>query len=146
MNALFFMNFVRLSNEGTRRIRDAMKEMNLPSPEFAQKEVTMGFDSVRVTLRNNIKLRSVWVDSEAGKTLDVDMRALTPPEIRVVNHVAEYGSINVTQAQRVLAPKRWQAAKKVLMKMVEKGILDHVHDSTIHRDAHAKFVIKGRQD
>jgi ATP-dependent DNA helicase RecG len=110
MNALFFMNFVRLSNEGTRRIRDAMKEMNLPNPEFAQKEVAMGFDSVR----------------------------------GVVNYVAEYGSINVTQAQRLLAPKRWQAAKKVLMKLVEKGTLDHVHDAKIHRDAHAKFVMKRR--
>jgi ATP-dependent DNA helicase RecG len=142
MNALFFMNFVRLSNEGTRRIRDTMGEMNLPSPEFAQKEVAMGFDSVRVTLRNNIKLRTLWVDSAADQTLKIDIRNLTPQEIRIVNYVAEYNNINVTQAQRLLSPKRWQAAKRVLVKLVEKGVLEHNHDPDVLRDASANFTMR----
>jgi len=122
-----------------------MSEMNLPRPEFAQKEVAMGFESVRVTLRNNIKLRKVWVDSEADSSLQVDVRDLGQSEIRIINYVTEYKAINVTQAQRLLAPKRWQAAKRVLMKMVEAGILEHHHDPDIHRDAHAKFTLSARK-
>ena len=143
MQALFFMNFVRMSNEGTRRIRDTMEEMNLPSPEFAQRTELMGFDTVRVTLRNNTQLRNVWVDSEAGKALNIDVRKLSQDELRIVNYAAEYDSINVTQAQKLLS-KRWEGTKKALMKLVDSGILEHHHSSTVHRDAHACFTIKTR--
>lgn len=141
MQALFFMDFVKLSNEGTRRIRDTMEAMNLPKPEFSQKEVASGFDSVRVTLRNNIKLRKVWVDSEADSRLGKIARQLEPNELRIVNYAAEHGSINVTQAQKLFSQKRWHAAKRILTSMVEKGILIHEHKGEILRDAHAVYKL-----
>jgi len=37
MNAMYFLDFVKCANEGTRRIRDTVATMNLPVPEFEQK-------------------------------------------------------------------------------------------------------------
>jgi len=37
MGAMFFMSFVKMAAEGTRRMRDTMKAANLPEPEFAQR-------------------------------------------------------------------------------------------------------------
>lgn len=142
MQALFFMDFVKLSNEGTRRILDTMVAMNLPKPEFAQKEVATGFDSVRVTLRNNIKLRKMWVDSEADSRLGKIATQLEPTELRIVNYVAEHGAINVTQAQKLFPNnRRWHAVKKVLEAMVQKGYLIHKINSNISRDAHAVYKL-----
>jgi ATP-dependent DNA helicase RecG len=142
MQALFFMDFVKLSNEGTRRIRDTMNAMNLPNPEFAQKEVAFGFDSVRVTLRNNIKLRKTWVDAEADSRLGKIATQLGSQELRIVNYVAEHGSINVTQAQKLFPHnRRWHAVKKILNAMVEKGCLQHEHKADIVRDAHAVYKL-----
>lgn len=141
MQALFFMEFVKLSNEGTRRIRDTMEAMNLPKPEFSQKEVAAGFDSVRVTLRNNIKLRKVWVDSEADSRLGKIARQLSSQELRIVNYVAEHGSINVTQAQKLFSQKRWHAAKRILTTMVSRGMLIYEHKENVVRDAHSVYKL-----
>jgi ATP-dependent DNA helicase RecG len=113
--------------------------MNLPKPEFSQKEVASEFDSVRVTLRNNIKLRKVWVDSEADNRLGKIARELNPMQLRIVNYVAEHGSINVTQAQKLFAGKRWHTVKRVLTAMVDKEILLHVHSDKVARDSHAVY-------
>lgn len=64
-------------------------------------------------------------------------------EKRIVNHLAERGTINVTEAARI-GGKRWQAAKKVLSTLTERGILDHVHSKDVERDAGAYFVLKKR--
>ncbi len=142
MQALFFMDFVKLSNEGTRRIRDTMTAMNLPKPEFAQKEVATGFDSVRVTLRNNIKLRKTWVDAEADSRLGKMATQLEPNELRIVNYVAEHGGVNVTQAQKLFPNnRRWHAVKKILEAMVKKGYLIHQFNPSISRDAHATYKL-----
>src|SRR5271157_4220975 len=37
MGAMLHLDFVKAANEGTRRMRETMKEMNLPLPEFASK-------------------------------------------------------------------------------------------------------------
>jgi len=57
--------------------------------------------------------------------------------------LAERATINVTEAARI-GGKRWQAAKKVLSGLVDRGILDHVHSKTVERDASAYFVLKKR--
>jgi ATP-dependent DNA helicase RecG len=146
MQALFFMDFVKLSNEGTRRIRDTMSAMNLPRPEFAQKEVASGFDSVRVTLRNNIKLRRIWVDAEADSRLGKMATQLNPQELRIVNYVAEHGSINVTQAQKLFPNnRRWHAVKRTLDSLVARGCMIHIHKTSIARDAHAVYRLPERQ-
>jgi ATP-dependent DNA helicase RecG len=140
MNAMYFMQFVKAHNEGTRRMRQSMEESNLPQPIFEQKEIASGFNSVRVTLRNNIKLRKLWVDSEAAIGLTPEsMRQLTPMQLRVLNYVAEHGSINVIQAQR-LGTKRWQAAKKFLMEMVAHGLLHH-HPGASLRDTRQHWTL-----
>ena len=69
MDALFYLEFVKCHNEGTRRMRDAMQDMKLPSPQFEQKNVNDGSRSVRVTLKNDRKQRKVWIDSDIGRFL-----------------------------------------------------------------------------
>jgi ATP-dependent DNA helicase RecG len=142
MDALFYMKYVLCAHEGTRRIRDSMKKVGLPDPTFSEKTATSSF--VRVVLRNDVEHRHQFVDSDAFRILGEQLSgSLRPYELRIVNHVAEHGAINVTEAAR-LGDRRWQAAKKVLAGLVERNILDHVHSRTVERDAHAYFVLKKR--
>jgi ATP-dependent DNA helicase RecG len=98
MNALAFLKFVKCANEGTRRMRDTMAIMKLPQPEFKQRD--SGHAVVRVTLRNDIKHRRVWIDFDASKLIgEGKSSGLTQDEHRAINFVAEHGSINVSQFQ-----------------------------------------------
>jgi ATP-dependent DNA helicase RecG len=134
MNALYYLKFVKAHNEGTRRMRDSMADSNLPTPVFEQKEVAAGFNSVRVTLRNNIKLRKLWLDSEVAAGLSAEsMRGLGPLQMRVLNYVAEHGKINVTQTYKLGVAQRWQGAKKFLMAMVDLSLLEY-HPGEVERD------------
>jgi ATP-dependent DNA helicase RecG len=144
MDAMFYLEFVKCHNEGTRRIRDAMEQMNLPKPEFAQKEISAGFTAVRVTLRNSAKQRVAWIDSDASKVIGEELsRDLNDEERRVINYVAERGKINVSDCQRILPSIRtWHAAKKILQSLASKGILVYVARNDISRDAHAHFKLK----
>ena len=142
MDALFYMKYVQAANEGTRRIRDSMEKLGLPAPLFRQTQANAA--NVRVTLRNDIEHRKAFVDSDAFMVLGPTLSAsLNEYEKRVVNHLAERGTINVTEAARI-GGKRWQAAKKVLAGLMARGILDHVHSATVERDANAYFVLKKR--
>jgi ATP-dependent DNA helicase RecG len=142
MDALFYMKYVQAANEGTRRIRDSMAKLGLPAPLFRQTQANAAH--VRLTLRNDIEHRKAFVDSDAFKVLgEVLSGSLNEYEKRIVNHLAERSTINVTEAARI-GGKRWQAAKKVLASLVRRGILDHVHSPTIERDANAYFVLKKR--
>ncbi len=142
MDALFYMKYVQAANEGTRRIRDSMARLGLPAPLFRQTQSNAAH--VRVTLRNDIEHRKAFVDSDAFMVLGESLSgSLNEYEKRIVNHLAERGTINVTEAARI-AGKRWQAAKKVLTGLQQRGILDHVHSKTIERDANAYFVLKKR--
>jgi len=141
MDALFYMKYVLAANEGTRRIRDSMLKLGLPEPSF--RETDHNAAHVKVILRNRIEHRKAFVDSDAFMILGPMLASsLNEYEKRIVNHLAERRTINVTEAAR-LGGKRWQAAKKVLMGLVQRGALDHVH-SEIERDASAYFVIKKR--
>ena len=140
MDAMLYLDFVKAANEGTRRMRDTMSAMNLPLPEFAEKD--HGYSVVKVTLRNDTKHRKVWVDSEAsaivGETLS---KQLTQHEVRVINWIAENKSINVSQVQR-LTEKSWPGARKLLARLVERGILAEVRRSWLQRDPQARFILK----
>ena len=144
MDAMFYLDFVKCHNEGTRRIRDAMEKMNLPKPEFAQKEINAGYASVRVTLRNMAKQRIAWIDSDASSVIGEELsRALTDEERRIINYVAEQGKINVSDCQRILpSVKTWHTAKKILKVLEERGILIYQHSAEIARDAHAHWVLR----
>ena len=139
MNALWFMDFVKCAHEGTRRMRQSMKEMELPNPEFRQQEV--GRALVKVTLRNSVKHRKVWIDSDVidlvGRTIALE---LTESQKRCINFVAEHGAISVSDAQR-LTGKSWQAARKLLGDLVDRRILAHKHKSGKERDSTARFTL-----
>jgi ATP-dependent DNA helicase RecG len=142
MEAMFYLKFVKAAHEGTRRIRDTMAEMNLPKPEFEQ----IGSVSVRVTLRNNKKQRKVWIDAEASAVIGETLaKTLSANEKRVINFVAEHETISVSQVQR-LTGKTWPAAKKLLLELATRGILEHKIRSEMDRDPQARFVLKTKID
>lgn len=139
MGAMFFMSFVKMAAEGTRRMRDTMKYANLPEPEFEQKEVN--YSLVRVTLRNNIQRRRVWVDLDAVAIVGAALAStLTEKEKRIINFVAEHGRVNVTDTARLLEVG-WATAKRFLDKLVERKILEHVHSPSIKLDAKAYYQL-----
>ena len=144
MDAMFYLEFVKCHNEGTRRIRDAMAKMDLPAPEFAQKEVSAGFTAVRVTLRNSAKQRVEWVDADVTSVIGEDVaRSLSASERRVVNFAAEQGKINVSDCFRIVPNiKTWHAAKKILVGLVTKGVFDYENNPAIQKDPHAHFKLK----
>ena len=148
MDAMFYLDFVKCHNEGTRRIRDAMEKMNLPKPEFAQKEINAGYTSVRVTLRNSANQRVEWIDSDASRVIGEELsRDLTDEERRIVNYAAERGQVNVSDCQRILPSiKTWHTAKNILRRLEQKEILFYVHSKDILRDAHAHFRLRTNTD
>ena len=141
MGAMFFLDFVKAANEGTRRMRDSMSRMRLPSPEFRESE--SGFNTfVRVTLRNNVKQRRAWVVADVSNIVGEETaRQLNEHERMVVNRLADHGRINVSEVQR-LTQREWHSAKTLLQRMVKKGILDWHHDKGIERDSKAHYTLK----
>jgi ATP-dependent DNA helicase RecG len=142
MRAMFYMGLVKEHAEGTKRMRDSMQDMSLPLPMFEQIQSGMGGAMVRVTLRNHIKQRKVWVDSDVSGLLGEALaRNLSVEEKRVLNFVAEHGKINVTQCHRLIpALAKWHSAKRLLMRLVEKGILKQIHSGVL-RDNRSHFVL-----
>jgi ATP-dependent DNA helicase RecG len=146
MKAMFYLDFVKCHNEGTRRMRDAMQGRRLPLPKFEQKEVAAGYISVRVTLQNNRKQRKVWIDSDVTKFVPEHLaKDLSQEETRILNRIVEHGSINVNECHRLLPHiKTWHSVKKLLMRMTDKGLLVHKHRNDIERDPDACFVLPER--
>jgi predicted HTH transcriptional regulator len=52
---MFYMGLVKEHAQGTKKMRDRMREMLLPEPKFRQVESGVGFSQVVVTLYNHIK-------------------------------------------------------------------------------------------
>jgi ATP-dependent DNA helicase RecG len=144
MEALYYLDFVKCAHEGTRRIRSAMADLNLPPPDFMQSGETNSNPIVKVVLRNNVKQRKVWVDSDAAKLVgEAVMKQLTPDELRAINFVAEHRAISVSDFQR-LTGRTWPSAKKVLMGLVDRKLLDHQIRSgpDIKVDPQARFTLR----
>ena len=142
MHAMYFMRFVKMAGEGTRRIRDTMQAASLPAPEFSEKQLDTS--RVRVTLRNNIKQRRLWVDKDAAAIVGAALAAsLGEDEKRILNFVAENQSINVTQAMRITA-LAWETAKAKLDLLAGQQILEHVHRPDIERDPKAHYRLRSR--
>jgi ATP-dependent DNA helicase RecG len=141
MEAMFYLKLVMCAREGTRRMRATMTEMGLPGPEFEQKET--GHALVRVTLRNNITHRKVWIDFDASSVVgEAIFKSLTSQERQIINYVAEYKKINVSQAMRVTGGKYWQSTRKILQGLKEKGILDDHRRQDISRDPEAYYFLR----
>jgi ATP-dependent DNA helicase RecG len=143
MDAMFYLKFVKCAHEGTRRIRDTMAEMSLPQPEFAQKEKQEdNFSQVRVTLRNNIKHRKVWIDKDASHVIgEAIFKTLSQDERRVINFIVEYGNISVSQVQR-LTGRTWHSAKKLLLNLKLRDILIDQRNPALDRDPGARFFLR----
>jgi ATP-dependent DNA helicase RecG len=140
MDAMFYLKFVRAAREGTRRMRDSMLAMELPLPEFSQREI--GYALVNVRLRNAIKYRKVFIDSDAIAIVGaVLFNSLSPEERRAINFVAERGTIGVSDLQRVIQ-KSWPACKKILIGLVHKGVLEHRTRQDGKHDPQARFVLQ----
>jgi len=140
MEAMYYLRFVKCAREGTRRMRETMKSFSLPAPEFSQAHAPC--DVVRVVLRNNIKQRKVWIDSNVGSLIgEALFEVLSEDERRALNFVAENGSIGVSQLQR-LTGRSWPAAKKVLERLVQAGILEHHVREELDRDPKARYALR----
>lgn len=139
MNALMMLQFVRCMNEGTRRMRDSMVSMDLPAPVFEEKGGASS--QVRVTLRNNAKQRRVWIDTSAAHIVGPELAAtLNETEHRVINYIAEHGSINVTQLMRI-CERGWGPCKKLLVGLTDRGMLQRLRNPRLDRDGKARFVL-----
>lgn len=133
---------VRCMNEGTRRVRDEMVEANLPAPIF--EPTTLDNTGVRATLRNDIANRQNSLDSEAYRQLGEALSlSLSPDERKIVNFVIEHGSINVSEALRILSTNIWHTAKTCLGRLEKRSILFHV--STKIRDPKAHYILSSRK-
>jgi ATP-dependent DNA helicase RecG len=143
MRAMFYMGLVKEHAEGTKRMRDTMAAVHLPPPQFEQTESGIGFSAVRVTLRNHIKQRKVWLDTDVTKVLGEALsRNLSSEEKRVLNFVAEHGRINVLQCHKLIPSlAKWHSAKRLLQKLVDKGLLVHVHSADVLRDSRAYYKL-----
>lgn len=143
MDAMFYLDFVKCENEGTRRMRDCMLEMQLPEPQFEQKEV--GNALVRVTLRNLHNKRRMWIDKDASHLVGESVfAALSVDEKRCINFAAEHGAINVSEAQRLVGLKTWHAARSLLRELEKRGIFEYT--SKFHRDPNACFCLLAKRE
>lgn len=141
MQAMYYLEFVRCAAEGTRRIRDDMLSAQLPPPEFSQYDAECA--TVRVTLKNNIKQRKVWVDSDVVEILGAQIaHSLNQNQKRCINFVAENGKINVSDAQR-LTQLTWPMARRLLDELVKMNIFVREHRTDLERDPKAIYKIRG---
>lgn len=140
MAALFYLDYVKEANEGTVRMRDSMLEANLPPPEFSQRE--SGHTQVHVILKNDIHARKEFVDTKALKLIGKDVYdKLSPDEKQVVNYLAERGKANVSDIVRLIH-REWSTSKRLLTRLVDKGVLLRRAKSDRERDSSAHFVLK----
>jgi ATP-dependent DNA helicase RecG len=69
MDALYYLDFVQCANEGTKRMRDAMRLAGLPTPIFEQK--TINYAQVRVTLKNDQIHRRAYVIRDVAEIVAI---------------------------------------------------------------------------
>ncbi len=140
MGAMYYLKYVRQAHEGARRMRQEMISQELPEPEFS--EISDG-TAVLVVLRNNIKQRKVWVDSDVASLIGEKLaKTLSENEKRILNFAAEYGAISVSEAVR-LTNSNWPATRKLLHKLTEMSLLIHSHRKDLERDPQARFLFPG---
>jgi ATP-dependent DNA helicase RecG len=141
MEALFFLQLVKMNREGTRRMRDTMSQIGLPAPLFEQKQINHAL--VRVTLRNDIKKRRVWIDQDVTRLVSKAIAAdLTEEQKRVLNWVAEFKRISVSDAVKLLNVS-WDTARRVLLDLASRRVLQWVRfEAEGTRDPKAFFRLR----
>ncbi|WP_166676882.1 ATP-binding protein [Paraburkholderia caballeronis] len=138
MDALRYLGYVRMAREGTRRIRESMKEYQLPDPVFKQENLYGVV--VRVTLKNDQETRRRASDQDVALYFGVDLwKKMSEHEIKIAAYAFRNGSINVSEAQR-LTGRTWATSKKDLDRMAKKEIL-MFEPGTYIRDSKAKYSL-----
>ena len=112
MDALRYLGYVRMAREGTRRIRESMKDWGLPDPLFRQ-EALHGV-LVRVTLMNDHETRKRATDRDVAQFFGVDTwKTLQEHEIKIAAYAFRNEQIQVSEAQRITG-RTWATSKKDL--------------------------------
>ncbi|MFV2053168.1 ATP-binding protein [Aliiroseovarius sp. YM-037] len=138
MWGLYYFDYVQCAFEGTRRMREGMRQANLPDPVFIDRQ--SGTFSVTVTLENDVEHRKQYVRSEAAASINPEQYdGLSESEKMVVNYLAENHKVNVTDAGLVIS-QDWRGTKQVLDSLVSKGIVDRSPGK--HRSRHRFYFLK----
>ncbi|WP_454628918.1 ATP-binding protein [Bradyrhizobium cenepequi] len=122
MWAMYYFDYVQCAFEGTRRMRAAMREANLPDPVFVQKQ--SGTFQVSVTLENDQEHRKLFVRDEAAIAINPELYAtLTENEKMIVNYLTDHPHLNVNDAAKIIV-KDWRRTKSILEGLVAKRIIE----------------------
>jgi ATP-dependent DNA helicase RecG len=139
MDALRYLGYVQMAREGTRRIRESMKEWGLPEPVFRQ-EALHGV-VVRVTLMNDHESRKRATDRDVAMHFGVEMwKQLQEHEIKIAAYAFRNGAIQVSEAAR-LTGRTWATSKKDLDRLTRKGVLTFEPGQYI-RDPKATYKLR----
>jgi ATP-dependent DNA helicase RecG len=139
MAALWYLDFVKLAHEGTRRMRQTMKDLQLPEPIFSENQTTGTF--FRVVLKNNVEHRKAWLDTDAMRIVGERIfKTLDEHDMRIVNYVAEYKKINTSDVMR-LTGRNWHSSRKKLRDLARRGILAENRRQKMDRDTKAHYVL-----
>jgi len=134
MWALYYFDFVQCAFEGTRRMRQGMREANLPDPQFLQTQA--GTFKVVVTLKNNLEHRKEFVRAEASSAVSPETYALlTEHEKMIVNYLADKSRLNVVEAS-LLINKQWRDTKIILEGLEEKKVIGRLEGKARSRGRH----------
>jgi ATP-dependent DNA helicase RecG len=140
MWGLYYFEYVQCAFEGTRRMREGMREASLPDPVFRERQ--SGTYSVSVTLQNDVQHRKLFVRSEAFPTINPDLyNTLTESEKMIVNYLVERLKVNVTDAGLVIA-RDWRETKTILDGLVEKRVL--ARSPGKERSRHRFYYLRNR--
>lgn len=143
MDALRYLGYVRMAREGARRIRDSMKEADLPEPIFQQESVHGVV--VRVTLRNDHETRQRTTNSDVAKFFGVEVwKMLQEHEIGLLAYAFRNKTINVSESQRVTG-RTWATSKKDLDRLTRRKLLKFVPGEYV-RDPKAHYEVIEHND
>jgi len=144
--ALHYLGYTKVANEGVRRMRDTMLQLSLPAPEFSHSQTEVGGAKVRVVLRNNITARKVWVDADVASIIGAAIAdSLSVSEKQVLNYVAVHGTINISQTQRLTGHAQLTSIK-LLKALEQKGILTYVRRKGLKTDVKAHYTLRAKMD
>lgn len=138
MDGLRFLGYVRMSREGTRRMRQSMIELNLPEPSFSQESIH-GV-AVRVTLKNDHEIRKRTTDKDVVEYCGVDRwKDLANHEVIILGYAFRNEKVQVAEASR-LTSRTWNTTKKDLDRLVKKGLLKFIPPK-FARDSSSHYAI-----
>ena len=138
MDALRYIGYVQMAREGTTRIRESMKEWNLPAPVFKQ-EALHGV-IVKVTLWNDHLTRKRATDVDVANFFGVELwKKLQEHEIKIMAFAYRNKTLQVSDAGR-LTGRTWHTSKKDLTRLVNQGLLTFV-EGEYERDPKAHYLL-----